>query len=188
MATESNLPLKKLGPNRIAFFKDAHQPLQIFAGHFGIADVHKSLSGSGRTRECFYRIFAVNVEAEVRVLPRGRVRPLAAYSHNDLKPHDEAITDLNGLAAIISLIRRKNSVHLQDIDNTGSANLSDSTRLLSFRDTSVLQQRDCRVPQRMKSLDRGTSVSHPSLCFYIEACPRQGSNLQPMFFIYVLCY
>ena len=104
------------------------------------------------------------------------------------KPHGEAITDLNGLAAIISLIRRKNSVHLQDIDNTGSANLSDSTRLLSFRDTSVLQQRDCRVPQRMKSLDRGTSVSHPGLCFYIEACIRQGSNLQPMFFIYVLCY
>jgi hypothetical protein len=33
MATESNLPLKKWGPNRIAFFKDGHQPLQIFAGH-----------------------------------------------------------------------------------------------------------------------------------------------------------
>jgi hypothetical protein len=25
-----------LGPNRIAFFKDGHQPLEIFAGHFGI--------------------------------------------------------------------------------------------------------------------------------------------------------
>jgi hypothetical protein len=51
MPIESNLPLKKLGPNRIAFFKDRHQPLEIFAGNLKIADVHNLLSGIGRTRE-----------------------------------------------------------------------------------------------------------------------------------------
>jgi hypothetical protein len=65
MATESNLPLKKLGPNRIEFLKDRHQPLQIFAGHFEIAEIHNLLSDIGRTRERSYRIFAVNVEREV---------------------------------------------------------------------------------------------------------------------------
>jgi hypothetical protein len=65
MPPESNLPLKKLGPNRIAFFKDGHQPLQLFAGNLKIADVHNLLSGIGRTRERSYRIFAVNVEPDV---------------------------------------------------------------------------------------------------------------------------
>jgi hypothetical protein len=37
-----------LGPNRITFLKDGHQPLQIFTGHFGIADDHALLPGLNR--------------------------------------------------------------------------------------------------------------------------------------------
>jgi hypothetical protein len=57
MPTESNLPLKKLGPNRSAFFKDGHQLLQIFAGNLKIAATLEELEiGTRNWLEVLQRI------------------------------------------------------------------------------------------------------------------------------------